>query len=255
MLRREAHHEARSAPVERRLERDVAVMALGDRLHDRRARARRSPNGRRARGRSARRPSPAARAGSPARRPRRRAPPRRCGARPWPRPRCPDRCGAARSPSGSARAGAARPARPRSRRRPAPRRRSRGRRRPARARTAAAATTSPRSTGRCGDLAAGVGAREQQQVGDQPAHPAARAQRGGGGLALLAVQRLLEQLEVGQHRRQRRAQLVRGVGDELALARPAWPRSRCAPRRARAASTPASWPARRPRRRPPGAGC
>ena len=29
---------------------------------------------------------------------------------------------------------------------------------------------------------------------------------------------LLEQLEVGEHRRQRRAQLVRGVGDELALA-------------------------------------
>ena len=39
-----------------------------------------------------------------------------------------------------------------------------------------------------------------------------------GGLLLLAVEALGEQLEVGQHARQRRAQLVRGVGDELALA-------------------------------------
>ena len=39
-----------------------------------------------------------------------------------------------------------------------------------------------------------------------------------GGLALVAVQRFGEQLEVGEHARQRRAQLVRGVGDELALA-------------------------------------
>ena len=49
-------------------------------------------------------------------------------------------------------------------------------------------------------LAARVGAGQQQQVGDQPAHRRQRAQRRGGGLALLAVQRLLEQLEVGQHR-------------------------------------------------------
>ena len=68
-------------------------------------------------------------------------------------------------------------------------------------------------------LTAGVRPREQQQVGDEPAHPAAGAQRRGGGLAVLAVERLLEQLEVGQHGGQRRAQLVRGVGDELALAR------------------------------------
>ena len=67
-------------------------------------------------------------------------------------------------------------------------------------------------------------------------------------------QRLLEQLEVGQHRGQRRAQLVRGVGDELALARERGLGLRRAPRRARAASTPAWSPARRPRRRPPGAG-
>ena len=67
--------------------------------------------------------------------------------------------------------------------------------------------------------AAGVGAREQEQVGDQPAHPPRGAQGGGGGLALLALEHLLEQLEVGQHGGQGRAQLVRGVGDELALAR------------------------------------
>ena len=53
------------------------------------------------------------------------------------------------------------------------------------------------------------------------------------------VERLLEQLEVGEHRGQRRAQLVRGVGDELALARERRLGLRRAPRRARAASTPA----------------
>ena len=68
-------------------------------------------------------------------------------------------------------------------------------------------------------LAAGVGAREQQQVGDQPAHPLRRAQRRSGDLAVLALELRLEQLEVGQDARERRAQLVRGVGDELALAR------------------------------------
>ena len=39
-----------------------------------------------------------------------------------------------------------------------------------------------------------------------------------GHLALLAVELGLEQLEVGEDAGQRRAQLVRGVGDELALA-------------------------------------
>ena len=67
--------------------------------------------------------------------------------------------------------------------------------------------------------AARVGAREQEQVGDQPAHPPRGAQGGRGGLALLALEHLLQQLEVGQHGGQRRAQLVRRVGDELALAR------------------------------------
>ena len=64
-----------------------------------------------------------------------------------------------------------------------------------------------------------VGARQQQQVGDQPAHPLGGAQRRAGRLALVAVQRLGEQLEVGEHAGQRRAQLVRGVGHEVALAR------------------------------------
>ena len=66
--------------------------------------------------------------------------------------------------------------------------------------------------------AAGVGAREQQQVGDETTHPPRGAQRGGGGLARLALELHLEQLEVGEHGGQRRPQLVRRVGDELALA-------------------------------------
>ena len=49
---------------------------------------------------------------------------------------------------------------------------------------------------------------------------------------LVALELLLEQLEVGQDARERRAQLVRRVGHELALARRARPPSRCALRRA-----------------------
>ena len=65
-------------------------------------------------------------------------------------------------------------------------------------------------------LAPGVGAREQQQVGDQAAHPPRGAQRGRGGLAARSPSSSsAEQLEVGEDARQRRAQLVRGVGDEL----------------------------------------
>ena len=81
--------------------------------------------------------------------------------------------------------------------------------------------------------APGVGAREQQQVADEPAHPLRRAQRRAGDLgrgARRAVRRpvelLLEQLEVGEDAGQRRAQLVRGVGDELRAGARAWPRSR-----------------------------
>ena len=66
--------------------------------------------------------------------------------------------------------------------------------------------------------AADVAAREQQQVGDQPAHAPRGAQRRARRVALVAVQRFRQQLEVGEHARQRRAQLVRGVGDEAALA-------------------------------------
>ena len=95
-------------------------------------------------------------------------------ARRWPRPRCPGRCGAARSPSGSARAGAARRCTPS---------------------TSAPAGADDRDLvvagdrlelgggvgddarrgrrARCGGLAAGVGAGEQQQVGDEAAHAAA----------------------------------------------------------------------------------
>ena len=59
-----------------------------------------------------------------------------------------------------------------------------------------------------------------------------------------------QQLEVGEDAGQRRAQLVRGVGDELALLLHRAPRARRAPRRASAASSPGCGPARRPRRRP-----
>ena len=67
-------------------------------------------------------------------------------------------------------------------------------------------------------LAGGIGTREQQQVGDQPAHPLRGAQGRGRGLALLAAQGLGQQLEVGEDARQRRTQLVRGVGHETPLA-------------------------------------
>ena len=173
----------------------------------------------------------------------------------WPRPRCRDRCGAARSPSGSARAGAAR----------------RGRRRPptpggaeieiswspatGSSSAAASVTTSDRSTGRCGGSrpasarASSSRSATRRRMRREERSAEAAASRCSPG------QRLLEQLEVGQHRGQRRAQLVRGVGDELALARQRGLglRARLVERvqhrleRAR--------PARRPRRRPRGAGC
>ena len=64
----------------------------------------------------------------------------------------------------------------------------------------------------------GVGAREQQEVADQSAHPPGRTQRRLGRLGLFAAELLGQQLEVGEHACQRGSQLVRGVGDELALA-------------------------------------
>ena len=53
-----------------------------------------------------------------------------------------------------------------------------------------------------------VGAREQQQVTDETAHPARRTERCLGGLGLLAAELLGQQLEVREHARERRAQLV-----------------------------------------------
>ena len=66
--------------------------------------------------------------------------------------------------------------------------------------------------------AADVAACQQQQVGDQPAHPPRGAQGRASRVALVAVQGFRQQLEVGEHRGEWRAQLVRGVGDEAALA-------------------------------------
>ena len=68
------------------------------------------------------------------------------------------------------------------------------------------------------DDAADVGAREQQQIRYQTAHAPGGAQGRARGVALFAVQRVGQQLEVGEHARQGRTQLVRGVGDEPPLA-------------------------------------
>ena len=174
--------------------------------------------------------------------------PSRVSVRAWTR-RARRACGAARSRSGSAPGGAARRARRRPSRASASMLEVVVARRPGRARR-------PPRRGPCrgrsarGALAVGVGAGEQQQVGDEAAHPLRRAQRRARGLAALAVEHLGEQLEVGEDAGQRRAQLVRGVGDELALARAASPRSRRAtPRAPSSIAVAASGPARRPRRR------
>ena len=63
-----------------------------------------------------------------------------------------------------------------------------------------------------------VGPGEQQQIGDQAAHALGGAKRRVRGLPLLAVEHVGKELEVREDARERRAQLVRGVGDELALA-------------------------------------
>ncbi len=64
----------------------------------------------------------------------------------------------------------------------------------------------------------GVSTREQQQVADQATHALCRAQSGLSRLAVRSAQRIDEQLEVREHACEGRAQLVRRVGDELALA-------------------------------------
>ena len=96
------------------------------------------------------------------------------------------------------------------------------------------------SVGSRGARAAGVGAREQQQVGDQPAHAARRAQRGGGGLALLA-RRAARRAARGWRARWSAACAARARRRRRTRAGArAWPRSRRAHRRARAASPRAS---------------
>ena len=88
--------------------------------------------------------------------------------------------------------------------------RARPRRRPPRA-------TVEMSTLRARRLAPGVGAGQEQQVGHQAAHASRRAQRGPSAtLACSPLEPGLEQLEVGQDAGQRGAQLVGGVGHELA---------------------------------------
>ena len=70
---------------------------------------------------------------------------------------------------------------------------------------------------------AGVGPGEQQQIGHQPAHPPRGARAPLATISPsspppLGPSRLaLQQLEVGEDARQRRPQLVRRVGDEVAL--------------------------------------
>ena len=111
-------------------------------------------------------------------------------------------------------------------RRPAPARRCRARSScsPATGATSASAPAaiSARSQRAARPGAPGVGSRQQQEVGDQPSHPARGAERPVDDLGLLAglaalLEPRLQQLEVGEDAGQRRAQLVRGVGDELAL--------------------------------------
>ena len=219
---------SRSLPAGRRrsarrragvLERHVPPCDVGDRAHDRRGRGRTTRRGRplprtkrsKTRSRSSRRHAGAVVLDDQRGRPRRPArPTRRRDARA--RRRVAQRVlHEVERPFGAARRGRPRrspgatssvelvAARPPARARPPPRRR------PGAGRSGGAAHLRRR----------GVGAREQQQVADEPAHPLRRAQRAAGGLAVLAVERLGEQLEVGEHARQRRAQLVRGVGDEL----------------------------------------
>ena len=101
---------------------------------------------------------------------------------------------------------------------------------------------------------AGVGAGEQQKVADEPGHPPRGAERRIDHLEVLrmgsVLERGLQQFEVGEDTGQRRPQLVRGVGDELALQSASPPRARSAPRPGSAASPPRSGSVRRPRLRP-----
>ena len=128
------------------------------------------------------------------------------------------------------------------RRRPARPRRARPRRsRPGR--TRAAGRRARRRRGRAAAGRRPAGASAARSAAPRRRSPPRRRRRRG------LVEARLEQLEVGEDAGQRRAQLVRGVGDEVALAPASSARSPSAPRRARAASGRASARARRPRRR------
>ena len=84
---------------------------------------------------------------------------------------------------------------------------------------AASTRTCPRSVAAVRLVAVGVGAREQQEVADEAAHPLRGAQRRAArprGARRRATS--ASSSRFGEDARQRRAQLVRGVGDELALA-------------------------------------
>ena len=84
------------------------------------------------------------------------------------------------------------------------------------------ATTSPRSTGiRSSSIAPGVGAREEQEVLDHRRHVAdlvVDVLEGGADLAHRLGAMPLEVLDAAADDRERRAQLVAGIGGEVALA-------------------------------------
>ena len=70
------------------------------------------------------------------------------------------------------------------------------------------------------DKPARLGAREREHVGDEAVHLVEAAeQRDGALVAALLVGLAVEQLDLRAQHRERRAQLVRSVGDEVALAR------------------------------------
>ena len=106
-----------------------------------------------------------------------------------------------------------------------------------------------------GACAAGVGAREQQQVGHQPPHPARGAQRRARRSprprprARAASSSRLARMLVSGVRSSCEASATNSAGGR------APPRSRRARRRAPRASPRASAPGRRPRRRPPASAC
>ena len=205
-------------PAAGMLERDRAAVRLGDRAHDGQPEPGAAVRGRRRRGRSARTRAARARAGSRGRRPRRSGSPRR--SRPPSRPRMWVPGGVWRA-AFSIRLSARRCRSSLDARRPpraARRSTARGPRPSARARRPPRAARRPGRSGR------GTGFGRASARASSSRSPTSRRIRrversaGLGGVGLLAVELLGQQLEVGEQAGQRRAQLVRGVGDELALA-------------------------------------